>query len=110
MEVKAVTRFVRISPRKLRLVADMVRGDKVGSAMSKLKFEKKRGAKIIYRTIMSAVSNAETKGTIDVDNLFVKNIYVDGGPTLKRFLPRAQGRATQLIKRTSHLNVVLCEK
>jgi len=110
MEVKSLTKFVRISPRKLRLIADLVRGQNVNAAMTRLKFERQRGAKVVYKSLMSAVANAEQKGTVDVDNLYVKKIYVDGGPTMKRFMPRAQGRATPIIKRSSHLNIVLGEK
>ena len=110
MEVKAGTRFIRISPRKLRLVADLVRGQNVGKAITTMKFTPKRGSKILYKTLMSAVANAEQKGTLDVDNLYVKKITVDEGPMLKRFLPRAQGRATTVRKRMSHLNIVLDER
>ncbi len=110
MEAKSVTRFVRISPRKLRLVADMVRGNMVSLAMNTLKFSNKRGAKILNKSLMSAVSNAEQKGTIDVDNLYVKEITINEGPTVKRFIPRAMGRATMVRKRMSHINIILDEK
>lgn len=110
MEVKVKTRHIRISPRKMRLVSDLVRGQMVGDAIATLKFTNKRGAKILYKALMSAVSNAENKGTLDVDTLYVKKVWVDEGSTMKRFLPRAQGRATTVRKRMSHLNVILDEK
>ncbi|MBN1115290.1 MAG: 50S ribosomal protein L22 [Oligoflexia bacterium] len=110
MEIKSSTRFVRISPRKLRLVGDLVRGAMVGDALNTLKFTPKRGAKVLYKTVMSAVANAEQKGTVDVDSLYIKSLWVDGGPVLRRYLPRAQGRATIVRKRTSHLNVILGER
>ncbi|MEI6079147.1 MAG: 50S ribosomal protein L22 [bacterium] len=110
MEVTVKTRYVRIAPRKMRLVSDLVRGQMVGDAINTLKFTNKRGAKILYKTLMSAVANASNKGTMDVDTLYVKKVWIDEGPTMKRFLPRAQGRATTIRKRISHLNVVLDEK
>lgn len=110
MEVVSKTKFVRISPRKLRLVSDLVRGQMVSSAINTLKFSPRRGSKILYKTLMSAVSNAENKGSMDLDNLYIKKVWVDEGPTMKRYLPRAQGRATILRKRMSHLNVILDEK
>ena len=110
MEITVKTRHIRISPRKLRLVSDLIRGEMVSSAMNTLKFTTKRGAKIVYKTLMSAVANAEVKGTIDMDNLYVKKVWVDEGTTMKRYMPRAQGRATVIRKRLSHLNVILDEK
>ena len=110
MEITAKTRHIRISPRKLRLVSDLIRGEMVSSAMNTLKFTTKRGAKIMYKTLMSAVANAEVKGTIDMDSLYVKKVWVDEGATMKRFMPRAQGRATVVRKRLSHLNMILDEK
>lgn len=110
MEISAKTRFVRITPRKLRLIADMIRGESVAKAITTLKFTNKRGAKLLYKTLMSAVANAEHRGTVNVDSLFVKKVLVDGAPMLKRFLPRAMGRATMVRKRMSHLNIVLDER
>lgn len=110
MEVTVKTRHIRISPRKLRLVSDLIRGEMVSTAMNTLKFTTKRGAKIMYKTLMSAVANAEVKGTMDMDNLYVKKVWVDEGATMKRFMPRAQGRATVIRKRLSHLNMILDEK
>lgn len=100
--------FARLSPRKARLVADLVRGRDVGEAIRMLKFTRKASAPLIGKLISSAVANAADKDpSVDVDALFVKTIYVDGGPTLRRFLPRAHGRATRLRKRTSHIVVEL---
>jgi len=91
------------------LVADVVRGMNVDKAITTLKFMPKKGAAIIRQVIESAVANATQDDRVDVDNLFVKKIDIDGGPSLKRIMPRAQGRATRIIKRTSHITVVLDE-
>jgi large subunit ribosomal protein L22 len=101
-------RHIRISPRKARLVADLIRGRNVDEALNVLKYTQKRSAPLIGKLIQSAIANAsETSPDVDVDTLFVQTFYVDGGPTLRRFLPRAQGRATRIIKRTSHITVQL---
>jgi len=110
MEITVTTRHIRIAPRKLRLVSDLIRGEMVSSAMNTLKFTTKRGAKIMYKTLMSAVANASNKGTMDVESLYVKKVSVDEGSTMKRHMPRAQGRATIIRKRMSHINIVLDEK
>jgi large subunit ribosomal protein L22 len=109
MEARAVGKYIRISPQKARLVADVVRGMNVDKAITTLKFMPKKGAAIIRQVIESAVANATQDDRVDVDNLFVKKIDIDGGPSLKRIMPRAQGRATRIIKRTSHITVVLDE-
>ena len=109
MQVNAKTRFIRIAPRKVRLVVDMVRGKKVGDALSILQFTQKRGAKVVSKLLSSAVANAENQGDIDIDTLYIKKIFVDQGPTLKRFKPRAMGRATMIQKKTSHISVTLDE-
>ena len=110
MEVTAKTRYVRVSPRKARLVTELVKGKKVQEALNILAFTKKASAKTLIKLINSAVANAQQNNQMDVDTLMVKRISVDGGPTLKRYLPRAMGRATKIIKRTSHITVVLDEK
>ncbi len=110
MEVKAKLRFVRVSPRKARLVADLIRGKGSEEAINILAFTRKASAKIIGKLLKSAVANATQKKTIDVDRLFVKRVTVDQGPTMKRFMPRALGRATTIRKRTSHISIVLDEK
>jgi large subunit ribosomal protein L22 len=110
MEASAKLRHVRLSPQKTRLVVDMVRGKDVQEALNILKFSPQRPADIVAKVVQSAIANAEQKGVADVDRLFVKSVLVDQGPVLKRFMPRAQGRATQIRKPTSHITVVLDEK
>jgi large subunit ribosomal protein L22 len=109
METKAVAKYIRISPQKARLVADLVRGKDVESAITTLRFMPKKAAKLLRKVIESAVANADQNEAIDVDTLYVKSITIDGGPMLKRFRPRAQGRATRILKRTSHITVVVDE-
>jgi large subunit ribosomal protein L22 len=108
-EKVAVSRLrgVRVSPQKARLVVNMVRGEPVGHALSALKFSKKKTARLTEKLIRSAVANAVDNKGVDVDSLFVAEAYVDGGETLKRFMPRARGRATPIRKRSSHITVVL---
>ena len=110
MEVKAKLRFVRVGPRKARLVADMIRGKGSEEALNILTFTKKAAAKIVIKLLKSAIANATQKKNIDVDRLYIKKITVDQGPTMKRFQPRALGRATTIRKRSSHINIVLDEK
>ncbi len=110
MEARALARYIRISPQKARLVADMVRGKSVEYAVNTLRFLPKKGARLLKKVIESAVANASQNDAIDVDTLYVKSIFVNGGPMLKRTSPRAQGRATRILKRTSHITVVLDEQ
>ncbi|MFH7325283.1 50S ribosomal protein L22 [Desulfurivibrio sp. C05AmB] len=110
MEAKALARNIRISPQKARLVADLVRGSKVETALNTLRFMPKKGARILRKVIESAVANASQNEAIDVDNLYVKTIHVDGGPTLKRIRPMPMGRAGRILKRSSHITVVLDEQ
>ena len=110
MEVRAVGKYLRVSPYKVRLIADMVRGKKVEEALTILKFLPKKSGRLINKTLRSAVANAENTQTIDVDTLVIKTILVDEGPKLKRWRPRAMGRATRILKRTSHITMVLAEK
>lgn len=110
MEVKASLQYARVGEQKARLVANMVRGKNVSIAIKTLTFMNKKSALMIKKLIESAVANADYKKTIDLDKLFVKTITVDQGPTLKRFRPRAQGRASGVKKRMSHINVVLDER
>jgi large subunit ribosomal protein L22 len=110
MEASAKLTFARISPRKTRLVVDMIRGREIQSALNMLKFSPQPSAKLISTLLRSAVANAEQKGVSDVDSLYVKTIYVNAGSVLKRFLPRAMGRASKIRKPTSHIHVVLSEK
>jgi large subunit ribosomal protein L22 len=110
MEVRAKLRFVRVSPRKARLVADLIRGKGSEEAMNILTFTKKAASKILIKLLKSAIANATQKKTIDIDRLYVKKIAVDQGPTMKRFQPRAMGRATTIRKRSSHITLVLDEE
>ena len=110
MEVKASLKYARVGCQKARLVVDLVRGKDVNEAVKTLTFLNKKTAGMVKKLIESAVANAEYKKVMDVDNLYVKAIWVDQGPVLKRFRPRAQGRAFGVRKKTSHINVVLEEK
>lgn len=112
MDSKAVLRFARVSAQKARLVADMVRGMDVPDAIEALTFTRKKSGPIVKKLIESAVANAKVEAgkqnaDVDVDDLYVKTIFVDAGPSLRRFRPRAQGRATKILKKTSHITVVL---
>lgn len=107
METRAVLRGAQISPQKARLVADQVRGLPVGRALELLKFSDKKAAGMIYKIVFSASSNAENNDGADVDELKVARIYVDEGPRLKRFAARAKGRGTRIVKRTSHITVIV---
>ena len=109
MESRAVARYMRISPQKMRLIMDEVRGKKVDEAIRLLSFSPKRGARVLRKLINSAVANAEANKDIDVDTLYIKRVYADQGPIMKRFRPRAMGRASRIRKRTSHLTVILDE-
>ena len=110
MEITAKARFVRISPQKIRLVMRQVRGKKAEEALNLLSFAPQRGARILKKLLDSAVANAQQNADMDVDSLYIAKVYADEGPTLKRWRPRAQGRATRIRKRTSHLTVILGEK
>lgn len=109
MEVRARLRFARIGPRKARLVADLIRGKGSEEALNILTFTKKGAAKILAKLLKSAIANATQKKTIDIDRLYVKQVMVDHGPMMKRFMPRALGRATMIRKRSSHITLVLDE-
>jgi len=101
-------RFLRVAPRKVRLVADNVRGMKVGEALAMLKYTPQAAAKHLAKVLRSAVANAGQKGgRVDVDALFVRTLTVDQGPKWKRYMPRAMGRATRIEKKTSHVYVEL---
>jgi large subunit ribosomal protein L22 len=110
MEVTAKAMQVRVSPRKMRLVVDLVRGRDVNEALGILKFTPNKAAVDIAKTIRSAQASAENNYDLDPDNLYVKTIYADDGPTFKRWRPRARGRVNQILKRTSNLTVVVAEK
>lgn len=110
MEVKASLKFARIGAQKARLVADLIRGKDVNEAIRTLTFLEKKSGGLFKKLLESAVANAENRNVIDVDNLFVKTVYVDQGPSMKRFRPRAQGRAFMVKKKMSHINLILDEK
>ena len=110
MEVRAVSRYIRISPQKCRLVADQVRSLSVGQALELLQFSPKKAANPIRKTLESAIANAEHNEGLDIDELRVNVITVDEGPVLKRWRPRAKGRATPIIKRTSHITVAVSDE
>ena len=110
MQAKAVAKYVRISSRKVRQVVNLIRGKKVSDAFAILQFTPKGSTADVTKVLKSAVANAEHNYDMSADELFVTQIFVDQGPTLKRIKPRAMGRADQIRKRTSHITVVVGEK
>ncbi len=108
-EVTAVLRYARISPQKCRLVADTVRGKEAGNALNTLKYMPKKGAKLVYKVLWSAVENARENAGLDVDDLKVSRIHVDAAPMFKRFAARAKGRGARIIKRNSHITVAVSD-
>ncbi|RYL89895.1 50S ribosomal protein L22 [Sporolactobacillus sp. THM7-4] len=110
MQAKATARQIRIAPRKARLVIDLIRGKDVGYAIAVLKNTQKAASPIIEKVLKSAIANAEHNYDMDAADLFVEKAYVDEGATLKRFRPRAQGRASKINKRTSHITIIVSEK
>ena len=110
MEVRAVLKYTRVGAQRARLMADLIRGKNVNEAVGLLSFSKKKSAWLIKALIQSAVANAENKKVIDVDNLYVKKIYVDQGPHLRRYRPAARGHSAPRKKKQSHIHVVLDEK
>jgi large subunit ribosomal protein L22 len=109
METKAQAKFIRIAPQKVQVLVPAVKGRKVEEAIALLRFLPRKGARILYRVLHSAVANAG-QNKVDIDTLYVKKIMVDKGPTMKRWMPRAMGRATPILKRTSHITVILEER
>lgn len=107
---KATAKTVRVSPRKSRLVIDLIRGKSVGEAISVLKFSPNKAADIIEKVLMSAIANAENNFDLDVEDLVVSEAFINEGPTMKRFRPRAKGSASPINKRTSHITVVVSER
>jgi len=110
MEARAIRRYAQVSAQKARLVIDLIRGKSVEDALGILEYTPKRSARLVAKTLRSAVANAEHEQRVDVDALYVKQAFVDEGPTAKRFLPRAHGRATPLFRRTSHITIVVDER
>ncbi len=109
MGAKASVRHVRLSPQKVRLVIDLIRGQRVDRALSILAFSQKKSAEVITKLVKSALANASQDSGVDVDTLRIQKAYVDQGPTMKRSRPRARGRASRIRKRSSHITVVLEE-
>ena len=110
MEAKAIGKSIDVSPRKARLVADVVRGRTVQEALAMLQFMPQKSARHVRKVIQSAAANAENNYAMDSDLLFVSQIYVNEGPTQRRFRPRAHGRVSPLLKRSSHITAVVAEK
>ena len=108
--VKATVRYVRIPPRKIRIVLDIIRGKKVTDAFDLLKYTPKAGADVLTKVLKSAVANAETNKGMGTDELYVSAGYVDQGPTLKRIHPRSRGQAFKILKRGSHVTLVVKER
>lgn len=110
MQAKAVARYVRIAPRKASLVLDLIRGKNIGEAIAIIRNTPKAASPVIEKVINSAIANAEHNYNMNVENLVVSEAFANQGPTLKRFRPRAMGRASKINKRTSHISIVLTEK
>jgi large subunit ribosomal protein L22 len=115
MQARAIAKTVGMSPRKVRMVVDLIRGRDVNEAYSILKFSKRAATEPVEKTLRSAVANAQQKadtegGYLDVDDLIVREAFVDEGPTMKRWSPRAMGRATPIMKRTSHITIIVDRK
>ena len=110
MNAKAIQRYVRITPRKCNQVLELIRGQDVEQAQVTLQFTPKLGARIVQKVLKSAIANALHEGKVRLEDLYVKEAVVGAGPTLKRWLPRAQGRATPLLKRMSHVSVIVATK
>lgn len=109
-EGRAIAKYVRIAPRKVRVVMDLVRGKNVSEAFAILKFTPKIGADVVEKVLRSAVANAENNFDMNVDKLYISSAFVDQGPTLKRIHPRSRGQAFKILKRTSHITVVVNER
>jgi len=112
METRASLRYLRITPRKVRAVADLIRGKNVNQALAQLAYVEKRAAEPVAKLLRSAVANADqaAKGQLDVDKLRVKELMVDQGPSLRRYMPRAMGRAFKVLKKTSHISLTISDE
>ena len=110
MATRATLRFTRQAPRKMRLVADQIRGKSVEKALNILAFSEKESAEVIKKVLESAIANAEHNDGADIDELKITEIFVDAGPVLKRMMPRARGRADRLLKPTSHITITVAEQ
>lgn len=110
MQAKAAANDVRIAPRKVQLVIDLIRGKAVGEAIAILRHTPKAASPVVEKLLNSAIANAEHNHSLDPNKLVISEIYVNQGPTMKRFRPRAMGRASRINKRTSHITLVVSEK
>jgi len=110
MQVSSKLRYARISAQKCRLIADQIRGLPVDQALQSLTFSTKKGAKMVKKVLESAIANAEHNEGADIDDLKVSTVFVDEGPTMKRIRPRAKGRAYRILKRTSHITVMVADR
>jgi len=110
MQAQASVRYVRIAPRKAQLVVDLIRGKEIGEAIAILRHTPKAASAVVEKLLNSAIANAEHNFSLNPNSLVVSQVYVNQGPTLKRFRPRAQGRASRINKRTSHITLVVSEK
>jgi large subunit ribosomal protein L22 len=110
MQAKAEAKYIRVSPRKMKPIADLVRGKSVKDAQAILKFTPRKGAEIFLKVLNSAVANAENNHHMDVDTLIVKDIYANQGPTMKRWKAGSMGRANPILRRSSHVGVIVAEK
>lgn len=110
MEAKAVAKHIRISPRKMKPIADMVRGKNANEAVAILKFTPRKGARLLKKVIESAMANAENNHGMDQESLYIAEVYANQGPTMKRWKAGSMGRANPILRRTSHIGVVLKEK
>lgn len=110
METRAITKHIRIAPRKIRIVANLIRGKKVGEAFAVLKFTPKVGSRVVAKTLRSAVANAEHNFDMNVDSLYISEIFVDQDSTMKRIHPRSRGQAFKILKKSSHVTVVVKER
>ena len=110
MEAKAIAKYIRIAPRKIRIVVDLIRGKSVGEAIAILKHTPKVASEVVEKVLKSAMANAEHNYDMNIDNLFVSEVYVDQGPTLKRIHPRSRGQAFKILKRSSHVTLKVKER
>ena len=110
MEVKAKSRYMRISPQKIHKIIGAVKGEPAEKGLNILKFMPQKAARILEKTVRSAIANADQNPEMDIDTLIIRNITADQGPSLKRFRARARGRGTRILKRTSHITVILADE
>lgn len=110
MEVKATAKYMRISAQKVRKIVDGVKGKSAEAGLNALKFMPQKAAGMVEKILRSAIANADQNADLDVDSLMIKNIIIDEGPMLKRFRARARGRGSRILKRTSHITVIVADK